>query len=64
MKKVEGLLERGDELIVNSDPQDASDLEVEMTELGSYCQQIYIRLSRLQKRLVSTKLVCTHIASY
>lgn len=57
MKKVEGLLERGDELIVNSDPQDASDLEVEMTELGSYCQQIYIRLSRLQKRLVSTKLV-------
>ncbi|XP_069799389.1 serine-rich adhesin for platelets-like [Dendropsophus ebraccatus] len=57
MKKVEGLLERGDQLIDNSDPRDAADLEVEMTELGSYCQQIYIRLSRLQKRLVSTKLV-------
>ncbi|XP_069602668.1 uncharacterized protein [Ranitomeya imitator] len=57
MKRVEGLLERGDQLIDNSDPLDAADLEVEMTELGSYCQQIYIRLSRLQKRLVSTKLV-------
>ncbi|XP_075692377.1 uncharacterized protein LOC142659795 [Rhinoderma darwinii] len=57
MKKVEGLLERGDQLIDSSDPRDAADLEVEMTELGSYCQQIYIRLSRLQKRLVSTKLV-------
>ncbi|XP_066438050.1 uncharacterized protein [Eleutherodactylus coqui] len=57
MKKVEGLLERGNQLIDNSDPRDAADLEVEMTELGSYCQQIYIRLSRLQKRLVSTKLV-------
>ncbi|KAM4019707.1 uncharacterized protein ACNLHF_000351 isoform 1-T3 [Anomaloglossus baeobatrachus] len=57
MKRVEGLLERGDRLIDNSDPRDAQDLEEEMTELGSYCQQIYIRLSRLQKRLVSTKLV-------
>ncbi|XP_073497757.1 uncharacterized protein [Phyllobates terribilis] len=57
MKRVEGLLERGDQLIDNSDPLDAADLEVEMTELGSYCQQIYIRLSRLQKRLVSTRLV-------
>ncbi|KAG8552731.1 hypothetical protein GDO81_003021 [Engystomops pustulosus] len=57
MKRVEGLLERGDQLIDDSDPRDAADLEVEMTELGSYCQQIYIRLSRLQKRLVSTKLV-------
>ncbi|XP_040298784.1 uncharacterized protein LOC121009620 isoform X3 [Bufo bufo] len=57
MKRVEGLLERGDQLMDNSDPLDAVDLEVEMTELGSYCQQIYIRLSRLQKRLVSTKLV-------
>ncbi|XP_073405187.1 uncharacterized protein [Dendrobates tinctorius] len=57
MKRLEGLLERGDQLIDNSDPLDAADLEVEMTELGSYCQQIYIRLSRLQKRLVSTKLV-------
>ncbi|KAM3911698.1 uncharacterized protein RB166_020254 isoform 2-T2 [Leptodactylus fuscus] len=57
MKRVEDLLERGDQLIDDSDPRDAADLEVEMTELGSYCQQIYTRLSRLQKRLVSTKLV-------
>ncbi|XP_072288025.1 nesprin-4 [Pyxicephalus adspersus] len=57
MKRVEGLLERGDQLIYESDPQDAVALEEEMTELGSYCQEIFIRLSRLQKRLVSTKLV-------
>ncbi|KAM5146201.1 uncharacterized protein ACMZJ9_013439 [Mantella aurantiaca] len=57
MKRVEGLLDRGDQLILESDPQDAVTLEEEMTELGSYCQEIFIRLSRLQKRLVSTKLV-------
>ncbi|XP_018432406.1 PREDICTED: nesprin-2-like [Nanorana parkeri] len=57
MKRVEGLLDRGDQLIYESDPQDAVALEEEMTELGSYCQEIFIRLSRLQKRLVSTKLV-------
>ncbi|XP_040179255.1 nesprin-2-like isoform X2 [Rana temporaria] len=57
MKRVEVLLERGDQLIYETDPQDAMALEEEMTELGSYCQEIFIRLSRLQKRLVSTKLV-------
>ncbi|XP_063793988.1 uncharacterized protein LOC134949379 [Pseudophryne corroboree] len=57
MKRVECLLERGDLLIDNSDPRDAETLEEEMTELGSYCQEIFIRLSRLQKRLVSTRLV-------
>ncbi|KAM9326419.1 nesprin-2-like [Gastrophryne carolinensis] len=57
MKRVEGFLERGDKLISETDPQDAVALEDEMTELGSYCQEIFIRLSRLQKRLVSTKLV-------
>ncbi|XP_075042938.1 uncharacterized protein LOC142102168 [Mixophyes fleayi] len=57
IKRVECLLERGGLLIDNSDPQDAETLEEEMTELGSYCQEIFIRLSRLQKRLVSTKLV-------
>lgn len=57
MKRVEVLLERGDQLMYETDPQDAMALEEEMTELGSYCQEIFIRLSRLQKRLVSTKLV-------
>eukprot|EP00079_Xenopus_tropicalis_P029485 XP_012824900.1 PREDICTED: nesprin-4 [Xenopus tropicalis] len=57
MKRMDKLLERGDQLIEESDPLDAEVLENELKELGSYCQGIFIRFSRFQKRLVSTKLV-------
>ncbi|XP_068106621.1 nesprin-2-like isoform X2 [Hyperolius riggenbachi] len=56
-KRVEDFLDRGDQLMYDCDPQDAEVLEEELTELGSYCHEIITRLSRLQKRLVSTKLV-------
>ncbi|OCT68086.1 uncharacterized protein LOC108698646 [Xenopus laevis] len=57
MKRMDKLLERGDQLIEESDQLDAEFLENELKELGSYCQDIFIRFSRFQKRLVSTKLV-------
>ncbi|KAM4696407.1 nesprin-2-like [Rhinophrynus dorsalis] len=57
MEQMEGLFERGDILIDDSDAQDAEELEKEMEELGCYCQEIFSRVSRFQKRLVSTKLV-------
>ncbi|XP_063287310.1 uncharacterized protein LOC134572338 [Pelobates fuscus] len=57
MERMEDLFERGDNLINESDPKDAEILEEEIAELGNYCQEIFSHLSRLQKRLVSTKLV-------
>uniref|UniRef100_A0A8C5PW32 KASH domain-containing protein n=1 Tax=Leptobrachium leishanense TaxID=445787 RepID=A0A8C5PW32_9ANUR len=57
MQRMEDLFERGNDLINESDPQDADKLEEEIAALGYFCQEIFTHLSRLQKRLVSTKLV-------
>ncbi|KAM4641523.1 uncharacterized protein O3C94_015872 isoform 1-T2 [Discoglossus pictus] len=57
MERLDGLFQQGGQLMEGSEPQDAKILEEEMTELGFYCQEIFTRLSRYQKRLVSTKLV-------
>ncbi|XP_053577586.1 uncharacterized protein LOC128666816 [Bombina bombina] len=57
MERLEGLFQQGDLLMDISDPEDAKVLEEEMTDLGCYCQDIFTRLSRFQKRLLSSKLV-------
>ncbi|XP_075464421.1 nesprin-1-like isoform X2 [Ascaphus truei] len=57
MERMEGLFVCGEQLMEGSEALDSETLEMELTELGCYCQGIFSRLSHFQKRLVSTKLV-------
>ncbi|MEE6490511.1 hypothetical protein FKM82_015896 [Ascaphus truei] len=57
MERMEGLFVCGEHLMEGSEALDSETLEMELTELGCYCQGIFSRLSHFQKRLVSTKLV-------
>ncbi|MEE6490512.1 hypothetical protein FKM82_015896 [Ascaphus truei] len=56
MERMEGLFVCGEHLMEGSEALDSETLEMELTELGCYCQGIFSRLSHFQKRLVSTKL--------
>ncbi|KAG8448863.1 hypothetical protein GDO86_015801 [Hymenochirus boettgeri] len=57
MERMDRLFDHWDQLRGKSDPQDVELLETDLEELGSYCDEIFTRFSRFQKRLVSTKLV-------
>ncbi|CAM5172711.1 unnamed protein product [Eretmochelys imbricata] len=56
-ERLDWLLVSGERLIQRSEPQDAEILEEELQELSCYCQEVFWRVSRFRRRLVSMRLV-------
>ncbi|XP_030400351.1 nesprin-2-like isoform X5 [Gopherus evgoodei] len=56
-ERLDWLLVSGERLIQRSEPQDAQILEEELQELSCYCQEVFWRVSRFRRRLVSMRLV-------
>ncbi|XP_067413355.1 nesprin-4 [Emydura macquarii macquarii] len=56
-EQLDWLLVCGEQLIQRSEPQDAEVLEEELQELSCYCQEVFWRVSRFRRRLVSKRLV-------
>ncbi|XP_069500410.1 nesprin-2-like isoform X2 [Ambystoma mexicanum] len=55
--RVDGLLVFGEQLIQRSEPLDAECLEEELQVLSCYCQEVFNRVFRFRRRLVSMRLV-------
>ncbi|EMP27072.1 Nesprin-2 [Chelonia mydas] len=55
-ERLDWLLVSGERLIQRSEPQDAEILEEELQELSCYCQEVFWRVSRFRRRLVSMRL--------
>ncbi|XP_078517236.1 nesprin-2-like [Lissotriton helveticus] len=55
--RVDGLLVFGEQLIQRSEPLDAECLEEELQLLSCYCQEVFSRVFRFRRRLVSMRLV-------
>ncbi|XP_069063071.1 nesprin-2-like [Pleurodeles waltl] len=55
--RVDGLLVFGEQLILRSEPLDAECLEEELQSLSCYCQEVFSRVFRFRRRLVSMRLV-------
>ncbi|XP_032632122.1 nesprin-4 isoform X4 [Chelonoidis abingdonii] len=56
-ERLDWLLVSGERLIQRSEPQDAEILEEELQELSCYCQEVFWRVFRFRRRLVSMRLV-------
>uniref|UniRef100_A0A8C8R7H0 KASH domain-containing protein n=1 Tax=Pelusios castaneus TaxID=367368 RepID=A0A8C8R7H0_9SAUR len=56
-EQLDRLLVSGEQLIQRSEPQDAEILEEELQELSGYCQEVFRRVFRFRRRLVSMRLV-------
>ncbi|XP_075771402.1 uncharacterized protein LOC102456975 isoform X2 [Pelodiscus sinensis] len=56
-ERLDWLLVSGERLIQRSEPQDAEILEEELQDLSCYCQEVFWRVSRFRRRLVSMRLV-------
>ncbi|XP_064408656.1 nesprin-2 [Latimeria chalumnae] len=54
---IDQLLVFGEELIQKSEPQDAQVLEEEIQDLLAYCQEVFTRVDRFYRKLISMKLV-------
>uniref|UniRef100_A0A8D0DPQ8 Uncharacterized protein n=1 Tax=Salvator merianae TaxID=96440 RepID=A0A8D0DPQ8_SALMN len=55
--RVDHLLVRGEGLIQRSQPEDAEVLEEELQDLSCFCQEIFRRVFRFRRRLISMRLV-------
>ncbi|XP_054855920.1 nesprin-4 [Eublepharis macularius] len=56
-ERVDLLLVRGECLIQKSQPEDAEVLEEELQDLSGFCQDVFRRVFRFRRRLVSMRLV-------
>ncbi|XP_053865852.1 nesprin-2-like isoform X1 [Malaclemys terrapin pileata] len=56
-ERLDWLLVSGERLIQRSEPQDAEILEEELQEMSCYCQEVFWRVFRFRRRLVSMRLV-------
>ncbi|XP_060113767.1 nesprin-4 [Heteronotia binoei] len=56
-ERVDQLLVRGECLIQKSQPEDAEVLEEELQDLTCFCQEVFRRVFRFRRRLVSMRLV-------
>ncbi|XP_058490946.1 nesprin-2 isoform X2 [Solea solea] len=55
--RVNALLQRGEELILRSEPSDAQRIESHLLELLRHCSQVYNNIARTHTRLLSMRLV-------
>nr|XP_008122997.1 PREDICTED: nesprin-4 [Anolis carolinensis] len=56
-ERVDHLLVHGERLIQKSHPEDAEILEEELQDLSCFCQEVFRRVFRFRRRLVSMRLV-------
>ncbi|XP_042296466.1 nesprin-2-like isoform X3 [Sceloporus undulatus] len=56
-ERVDHLLVHGERLIQKSHPEDAEILEEELRDLSCFCQEVFRRVFRFRRRLVSMRLV-------
>ncbi|XP_061452730.1 nesprin-4 [Rhineura floridana] len=56
-ERVDRLLVRGEGLIQKCQPEDAEILEEELQDLSCFCQEVFRRVFRFRRRLVSMRLV-------
>ncbi|XP_051871093.1 nesprin-2-like isoform X2 [Pristis pectinata] len=56
--KIDQLIVSGEHLIQKMEPLDAVDIEEELEELHTYCQEVFGRVARFHQRLTSKRPVC------